>query len=382
MVKVDLLCSFIKKYVLPKGVKVLILSATLPETLMNFFDNALVTLEDYGWEVEPEYSQNPVKKKFIVDAAVKKVMEIHEWLWRQSGDCGGILVFLPDLNFINQAKKELAKKFTELGEEVDLRRAASSITEAEWKTVNKSPELGKRVIVLSTDILESSKTLPWLTVVVDSGLAKRVVVKTKVTCKEVIRISRKRMKQRWGRINRTHRGWAFCLYTKAEYEEEASTVPAYLESDYDDLVFQMIALRLNPLDLPEQLNVEELQKSMQQLRQKAVVTTSDDNRPVLTSTCGASVKHMPIENVDFAILLDQAWQVGFLEEAIALYCLAEYKVFYERGPASQDSESGKRVMTGDYEIYKISKISIWADEIKGWLESQENTAFGRSGKTS
>lgn len=101
---------------------------------------------------------------------------------------------------------------------------------------------GKKKIILSTNIAESSVTIPGVRVVFDTGYHKHVVFDFESGVSHLIkdRISLSSAKQRAGRAAREGKGFVYRLWSK---EEEKSfldrTKPEILEGDIDRLVLEV-----------------------------------------------------------------------------------------------------------------------------------------------
>ncbi|WP_244241803.1 ATP-dependent helicase HrpB [Leptospira jelokensis] len=101
---------------------------------------------------------------------------------------------------------------------------------------------GKKKIVLSTNIAESSVTIPGVRVVFDTGFFKHSVFDPESGIQHLIkdRISLSSAKQRAGRAAREGNGYVYRLWSK---EEESSfydrTKPEILEGDLDRLILEV-----------------------------------------------------------------------------------------------------------------------------------------------
>ncbi|MGE8723186.1 ATP-dependent helicase HrpB [Leptospira terpstrae] len=101
---------------------------------------------------------------------------------------------------------------------------------------------GKKKIILSTNIAESSVTIPGVRVVFDSGFQKQIIFDSDSGVSHLIktRISLSSAKQRAGRSAREGKGLVYRLWSK---EEEKSfldrTKPEILEGDIDRLVLEV-----------------------------------------------------------------------------------------------------------------------------------------------
>ncbi len=134
-------------------------------------------------------------------------------LREQTGD---ILVFLPGIGEIRRTESMLRDS---VSGDVDVFPLAGALSLAE-QDVALAPSLpGRRRVVLSTDIAETSLTVDGVRVVVDSGLARepRFDARTGMTRLTTVSTSRASAEQRAGRAGRTEPGAAYRLWSKLEH---------------------------------------------------------------------------------------------------------------------------------------------------------------------
>ena len=109
---------------------------------------------------------------------------------------------------------------------------------------------GKRKIILSTSIAETSLTIEGITVVVDCGLSRvpRFDPRSGMTKLETIRVSKDSADQRAGRAGRLAPGVCYRLW--AEYQTnqlQASRKPEILEADLAPLVLELLQWGVNDI---------------------------------------------------------------------------------------------------------------------------------------
>ena len=183
---------------------------------------------------------------------------VHYLMARGRGD---ILVFLPgerDILEISQFLRKAGLKDTEI---VPLyaRLAASE--------QNKifTEHTGVR-IVLSTNVAETSLTVPGIKYVIDPGLARisRYSSRTKVQRLPIERISQASANQRKGRCGRVSDGICVRLYSKDDFDSRPQfTDPEILRTNLASVLLQMASLRLGRvesfpfIDAPQQRQVSD-----------------------------------------------------------------------------------------------------------------------------
>lgn len=95
-------------------------------------------------------------------------------------------------------------------------------------------QLGTRRVIISTNIAETSLTIPGIKYVIDSGVVKQRShdPTTGMDTLKVIRISQDQAWQRSGRAGREADGFCYRTYTVAEYDAMSlSAVPEILRSN-------------------------------------------------------------------------------------------------------------------------------------------------------
>jgi ATP-dependent helicase HrpB len=129
---------------------------------------------------------------------------------------GDVLVFLPGIAEIRRVESMLGDV---VGADVDVRPLAGALALPEQDLALAPSSPGRRRVVLSTDIAETSLTVAGVRVVVDSGLARepRFDPRTGMTRLTTVTTSRASAEQRAGRAGRTGPGTAYRLWSTLEH---------------------------------------------------------------------------------------------------------------------------------------------------------------------
>lgn len=132
-------------------------------------------------------------------------------------DDGDVLVFLPGIGEIRRVAGLLAPA---LPDHVDVRPLAGALTLAEQDAALTPSPAGRRRVVLSTDIAETSLTVAGVRIVVDAGEARvpRFDAHTGMSRLTTVTTSRASAEQRAGRAGRTEPGVAYRLWSKGEHQ--------------------------------------------------------------------------------------------------------------------------------------------------------------------
>ncbi|WP_331274806.1 DUF3418 domain-containing protein [Schaalia sp. lx-100] len=180
---------------------------------------------------------------------------------------GDILVFLPgerDIRDVEQALKEhlgvRVKSSDDVGSgaatfhpsDIEIIPLFARLSAAEQHRVFEAHQI--RRIVLSTNVAETSLTVPDIRYVIDPGLARisRYSHRTKVQRLPIEPVSQASANQRAGRCGRVADGVAIRLYSQHDYESRpAYTEPEILRTSLASVILHMTALGLGSVaDFP------------------------------------------------------------------------------------------------------------------------------------
>ncbi|MFK4447056.1 ATP-dependent helicase HrpA [Caballeronia udeis] len=159
---------------------------------------------------------------------------------------GDVLVFLPGEREIRDAAEALRKHHPPHTEILPLfARLSAAEQERVFKTSNA------RRIVLSTNVAETSLTVPGIRYVVDTGLArvKRYSYRNKVEQLQIEPISQSSANQRAGRCGRVADGVCIRLYEEDDYNLRVRfTDPEILRSSLAAVILRMKSLHLTAIE--------------------------------------------------------------------------------------------------------------------------------------
>ena len=169
----------------------------------------------YPVQVTWEDPQGSIVDRDYVSEAVNKVHEIHV---AKQGKPGDMLVFLTCPAEIERACK-LAKEA--LKNEATVLPLHGKLQPEDQKKIFLATGKGKRKVVFSTNVAETSVTIPGIVYVVDTGLAKELCYdpEKNMNSLEIRPISKSSADQRKGRAGRTCPGECYRLYSKGDYAD-------------------------------------------------------------------------------------------------------------------------------------------------------------------
>jgi ATP-dependent helicase HrpB len=255
-------------------------------------------------------------------------------------ETGGILAFLPGVAEIDRT----AERLEGLGPDIVLHRLHGSLDPAAQRAAIAPDPHGRRKVVLATSIAETSLTLDGISVVVDSGLARRPRYDRAAGMTRLVteRASQAAVTQRAGRAARQQPGTAYRLW------EEAATAglprfdpPEILEADLSALTLDCAlwgvadprALRW--LDPPPEAAVQEARTRLRTLE-----ALDADGRP---TPHGHAIARLPLAP-RLGHMLVRAGELGLADVAAEIAVLLD-----ERGLGGNDVdlESRRRRWRGE-----------------------------------
>ncbi len=216
--------------------KLVVMSATLETGPLEAFLGGCPVLSSEGrtFPVDVEYlaatDARPLEAQVL--AALKRLVP--------TLPDGDVLVFLPGAAEIRRTQTACADFAERHGFRVLPLHGDLPVADQD-RAVRPGP--GRKVI-LSTNVAESSVTIPGVAAVIDSGLARIPVHSpwSGLPSIQAVRISQASCVQRAGRAGRTRAGRALRLYTKGDFEARpAHETPEIARSDLSDTVLALAA---------------------------------------------------------------------------------------------------------------------------------------------
>jgi ATP-dependent helicase HrpA len=259
---IDFLLGYLKR-LLPErpDLKVIVTSATIDtERFSQHFDGApIIEVSGRAYPVDVRYrpygprEDDPDDDRDQVQAVVDAIDEL-------AGDgLGDVLVFLSGEREIHDIADTLRRQNQERGDHLEVLPLYARLSAVEQHRIFE-PHRGRR-IVLSTNVAETSLTVPGVRYVVDAGTARisRYNHRLKVQRLPIESVSQASANQRAGRCGRVAPGVCIRLYAREDFEgREAFTEPEILRTNLASVILQMAALGLGDvaafpfLDPPDQ----------------------------------------------------------------------------------------------------------------------------------
>ncbi|MEL0623863.1 ATP-dependent RNA helicase HrpA [Marinomonas arenicola] len=255
---IDFLLGYLKRVLAARpDLKVIVTSATIDvERFSAHFNNApIIEVSGRTYPVEVRYQpllsksdsealdEDQSMEQGILDAVELLIQEEKQSGYRGAGD---ILVFLAGEREIRETAEILRRAELRNTEVLPLYARLST---SEQQRIFKSHS-GRR-IVLSTNVAETSLTVPGIRYVIDPGLARmsRYSVRSKVQQLPIEKISQASANQRAGRCGRVAEGVCIRLYDEADFAARSEfTDPEIFRTNLASVILQMANLRLGPVE--------------------------------------------------------------------------------------------------------------------------------------
>ena len=389
---VDFIVGYLKQ-LLPKRpeLKVIITSATIdPQRFSKHFVDAaglgapIIEVSGRTYPVEVRY--RPLIEETYDDDEGEPVVRdqteaIVEAVKELSGEGpGDILVFLPGEREIRDTADVLAKlRPARAVDEFDVVPLYARLSSAEQHKVFAHHT--KRRVVLSTNVAETSLTVPGIRYVVDAGFARisRYSFRTKVQRLPIEPISQASANQRKGRCGRVEAGVCIRLYSQEDFEARPEfTDPEILRTNLASVILQMTALGLGDvarfpfLDPPDQRNVKAGVQLLEELG--AIDPAQKDPRHRLTKL-GRQLVVLPVDP-RLARMVVEADRLGCLRAVLVIAAALSIQDPRERPVEHQAHSDQMHARFRDERSDFATLLNLW-----GYIRTQQkessSSAFRR-----
>ncbi len=372
-INIDFVLGILKKLLKKrKNLKIVITSATIDtKKFSRAFDNApVIKVSGRMFPVETRYvSEKKEPDENYVDTAVRTVIELTEE--KKSGD---MLVFMPTERDISDTCEILEKKIGNKALILPLYARLSGKKQA--YVFASSP---KRKIIVATNIAETSITIPNITYVVDTGLARIAEYNpgSRMSSLPVSPISKSSADQRKGRCGRVQNGICVRLYQKENYDNRPLfTLPEILRTNLADVVLRMLYLKLGDIsefpfiDMPDKKSVRDGFSLLSELG----AIKENENKEWLLTEKGRLMAKMPIDPRLSRVII-KASQLGCLKEILIIVSALSIRDPRERPIEKIESADVAHKKFQDSQSDFVSFVNIWRQyhlaEKKGKTKSRK-----------
>ncbi|WP_433853969.1 ATP-dependent RNA helicase HrpA [Stenotrophomonas nitritireducens] len=309
----------------------------------------------------------PGSRDPTTDAIVAAVDEI-----TRTDPRGDVLVFLPGEREIRDAHQSLERRKYRETEVLPLYARLSA--KDQDRVFNPGP---KRRIVLTTNVAETSLTVPRIRYVVDPGLArvKRYSPRQKLDRLHIEPVSQASANQRKGRCGRIAEGVCYRLYAEADFQSRPEfTDPEIRRSSLAGVILRMLQLGLGRIeDFPflEPPDERAVADGWQQLAELGAI--DGERKP---TAIGRQMARLPVD-VKLARMLVAAQKAGCLHEMLVIASFLGIQDPRERPPEAREAADNAHAAFADprseflgilrlWEGYRVAHEELTQSKLRDW----------------
>ncbi|WP_299018547.1 ATP-dependent RNA helicase HrpA [uncultured Photobacterium sp.] len=369
---IDFILGYLRE-LLPKrpDLKVIITSATIdPERFSKHFRNApIIEVSGRTYPVEVRY--RPISED-ADDSDRDQLQAIFDAVDELCDEgLGDILIFMNGEREIRDTADALEKRNLRDTEVLPLYARLSA---GEQNRVFQS-HAGRRII-LSTNVAETSLTVPGIKYVIDPGTARisRYSYRTKVQRLPIERISQASANQRKGRCGRVQEGICIRLYSEDDFLSRPEfTDPEILRTNLASVILQMTAIGLGDIqafpfvEAPDNRNIQDGIRLLEELG--AINPKAKDPRKRL-SAIGRQLARLPIDP-RLARMVLEAPKQGSLREVMIIACALSIQDPRERPMEKQQASDEKHRRFYDKESDFVTFVNLW-----DYIQEQQKALSG------
>ncbi|XP_061087856.1 ATP-dependent RNA helicase TDRD9 [Conger conger] len=320
----------------------------VPYAIEEFYLDDLSSLLPY--RVEAPHADDPYISPEMYNVAVSLIQSFDELEAKDQSsrtekdgcsglpERGSVLVFLPGLAEIHYIQDALAKL---VRKRLQVYPLHSTVTLEEQNGVFLVPVPGYRKIILSTNIAESSVTVPDVKYVIDFCLARHLVCdkETNYQCLQLTWASKTNSNQRRGRAGRVSKGYCYRLVTKEFWRNEIPdfVIPEMLRSPLASI---MLKVKLLDMGDPRSVlsmalsppNISEIERTVLQLKELGALSAKQDGQEQRRfdgelTFVGRVLAHLPVAlHLGKMVVLGHIF--GCLEECLIIAASLSLKSFF------------------------------------------------------
>ena len=351
---IDFLLGYLKQLSANRlDLKIIITSATIdPERFSRHFGNApIIEVSGRTYPVDVEYRDTQREDGSSIELKQAIANCVDEISRRDRGD---ILVFLSGERDIREVADYLGKQHYQNTEILPL---LARLSAAEQNRIFHTSS--KRRIVLSTNVAETSLTVPGIKYVIDSGLARisRYSWRSKIQRLPIEKISQASANQRKGRCGRISAGVCYRLYSEDDFNlRDEFTAPEIQRTNLAAVILQMENMQLGHIDdfpfveAPDERLVSDGYKLLYELG-------AIDKRQRITES-GRLLSRLPLDPKLGRILI-AAQQENCLHEALIIVSALAVQDPRERPVDKQQAADEAHSTFVDNRSDFISWLNIW-----------------------
>jgi ATP-dependent helicase HrpA len=367
---IDLLLGYIKT-LLPKrpDLKLIITSATIdPERFSRYFNNApMVMVSGRTYPVEVRYRPIQDEEARDRDRGEAVMDALAELFDERPGDT---LVFFPGERQIREAAERIRKRF----HQYEVLPLYARLNNEQQQRIFRQG--GKRKIILSTNVAETSLTVPGIEYVIDTGLARisRYSWRARIQRLPIEKISRASANQRAGRCGRVSAGVCVRLYDEEDFDARPEfTEPEILRTNLASVILQMDSLKVGHIrdfdfiEPPDSRLINDGYRLLDELQ----AVTADDR----VTSLGRDIGRLPIDP-RLAHMLIRASKDGCLKEMLVIAALLSVQDPRDQSQENRQAANEKFRLWQDAKSDFTSWLNLW-QLLKDQKQEQSKNHFAK-----
>ena len=297
----DILFGLLKKLVSTRypALKLVITSATLESEKFSAYFGECPVYHVHGRTFPVQIAHATEAARSYFESTIETVLDIH-----MNMPPGDVLVFLTGQEEIERAVQRINDKVQSISAEgacpyIQVVPLYASLSPSMQARVFQPHATNVRRVIVSTNVAETSVTVPGIVYVVDPGVVKQIEydAMTGMETLKVVSISAVQAKQRAGRAGRTQPGYCFRFYTKENLELDMPKIqkPEIQRNSLVGTILYLKTLNLQGLDVMgfEFLDPPEPLLIADALRQLYLIGAIDCDGKV--TSIGRDMSSLPLE---------------------------------------------------------------------------------------
>ncbi len=350
---IDLLLGYLKR-ILPRrpDLKLIITSATIdPQRFSEYFEQApIFNISGRTYPVEIRYREE-------LDTASDRQRPLLDAIEELDNEGrGDVLVFFPGERHIREAQRYLSRHLQDNSKILPL---YARLTPAEQQKIFQGHR--QRRIILSTNVAETSLTVPGIRYVIDTGLARlsRYSWRSRVQRLPIEKISQASANQRSGRCGRLGPGICIRLYAEEDFESRPPFTEAeILRSNLASVILQMHELKLGSIhafdfiDPPETRLINDGYRLLYELR------ACKEDEQILKH--GSELAAFPIDP-RLAQMLTRSAKLGCLNEVLVIVSALAIQDPRDQSSENREAANQQQSQWQDKQSDFLFWINLWRD---------------------
>ena len=359
-----------------KDFRVIVSSATMnAEAFSAYFDGCpIVTIDTITYPVTIVYDTPSIPASTISEAATDALLtKICNTVDRilANNEPGGILIFLPGEKIIKDCLWKL--DHSPFSRKIHTLPLYGRLAKEEQEKVFDPAPFGKKKVIISTNIAETSVTISDITTVIDAGLAKLNFYnpRTFTSSLNETAISKASCNQRKGRAGRTQPGICYRLYSRKDYDTRTMyTTEEIYRTDLSEVVLRMAELGITDFQNFDFISPPGIEGIIGAVDTLNMLKALDSDNTL--SSIGKLMVEFPLEPRISRIIIEAIMKYpNVLEEALIAAAFLSAKSPFLL-PQGEEMEARKahhnfRDMQGDF----VSYLNIF----KGYTSSPDKEKF-------